>query len=199
MAGDIPAKLSSADFLTFTAGNSNIEVRYDDGTIWLTQALMADLFGVDVRTVNEHLRNIFESAELDENRTIREFRIVRQEGSRAVNRKVNHYNLDAIISVGYRVNSIRATHFRQWATRVLRDFTLRGYVVDRNRMEAGRSRSVIATATDLRSRDAAGIFGMSELLQGWCWKQPSSMNQLSLFRPERTECAVKGGEFRTMR
>lgn len=98
---------------------------------------MAHLFNVDVRTVNEHLTNIFKSGELLENRTIRNFRIVRLEGSRQVTRQVQHYNLDAIISVGYRVNSIRATQFRQWATSVLRDFTLRGYVLDRDRLESG--------------------------------------------------------------
>lgn len=131
-------KHSSRRFLVFTTDERNsLEVRYEDGTIWLTQALMAELFGVDVRTVNEHLSNIYESGELSEEATIRNFRIVRQEGSRQVTRSIQHYNLDAIISVGYRVNSIRATQFRQWATGILRDFALRGYVIDRERMEAG--------------------------------------------------------------
>ncbi len=131
-------KHSSGQFLIFTADEGNsVEVRYEGGTIWLSQALMAELFDVDVRTVNEHLSNIYEAGELSAEATIRNFRIVRQEGSRQVTRSINHYNLDAIISVGYRVNSIRATQFRQWATGVLRDFTLRGYVVDRQRMEAG--------------------------------------------------------------
>ena len=129
---------STAQFLTFTADPSTgVEVRYEDGTIWLTQRLMAELFGVDVRTANEHLTTIFSTGELTQEATIRKIRIVRQEGSRQVNREVQHYNLDAIISVGYRVNSVRATQFRQWATGVLRDFTLRGYVLDRSRMEAG--------------------------------------------------------------
>lgn len=131
-------KHDSGQFLVFSAESAgSIEVRYEEGTIWLTQKLMAELFGVDVRTVNEHLGNIYDSGELSEEATIRNFRIVRQEGSRQVVRQIQHYNLDAIISVGYRVNSIRATQFRQWATNVLRDFTLRGYVIDRDRMEAG--------------------------------------------------------------
>lgn len=131
-------KYSSCQFLVFTADVTNsLEVRYEDGTIWLTQALMAELFDVDVRTVNEHLSNIYNSGELTEEATVRNFRIVRQEGSRQVTRSIRHYNLDAIISVGYRVNSIRATQFRQWATGILRDFTLRGYLIDRERMEAG--------------------------------------------------------------
>lgn len=131
-------KHSTSQFLMFTTDESaGIEVRYEEGTIWLTQKLMAQLFDVDVRTVNEHLNNIFDSGELDETATIRNFRIVQTEGTRRVSRQVQHYNLDAIISVGYRVNSIRATQFRQWATTILRDFTLRGYVLDRDRMETG--------------------------------------------------------------
>lgn len=98
---------------------------------------MAKLFGVDVRTVSEHLKNIFASQELAPEATIRKFRIVQQEGQREVSRAVDFYNLDAIISVGYRVNSIRATQFRQWATGVLREFAIKGYVLDRQRMENG--------------------------------------------------------------
>ncbi|CRH60950.1 Virulence protein [Chlamydia trachomatis] len=131
-------RYSTAQFLTFTADQSlGIEVRYENDTIWLTQKLMGELFNVDVRTVNEHLSNIFSSGELAREATIRNFQIVRQEGSRTVNRAIQHYNLDAIISVGYRVNSVRATQFRQWATNILRNFTLRGYVIDRERMEQG--------------------------------------------------------------
>ncbi|MHA3684959.1 virulence RhuM family protein [Leucobacter sp. HY1908] len=130
---------STAEFLMFTAsgGSASIEARYEDDTVWLSQKLMAELFGVDVRTVNEHLRGVYATQELDEEATIRKFRIVQREGSRDVQREVQHYNLDAIISVGYRVNSVRATQFRQWATQVLRDFALRGYVLDRDRLENG--------------------------------------------------------------
>lgn len=129
----------SGQFLVFTAQPGiGVEVRYEDGTIWLTQALMAELFGVESNTVTYHLQQIFESGELTEEATTRIFRVVRQEGSRQVTRQIQHYNLDAIISVGYRINSIRATQFRQWATAVLRDFTLRGYVIDRARMESGK-------------------------------------------------------------
>lgn len=98
---------------------------------------MAELFSVDVRTVSEHLKNIFASQELMPEATIRKFRIVQQQGRREMSRAVDFYNLDAIISVGYRVNSIRATQFRQWATGVLREFAIKGYVLDRQRMENG--------------------------------------------------------------
>ena len=130
---------STAEFLIFTgqAGGQSIEARYEDETIWLSQKLMATLFDVDVRTVNEHLKNIYAQQELMPMATIRKFRIVQHEGNRQVSRAVDFYNLDAIISVGYRVNSVRATQFRQWATQVLREFAIKGYVLDKQRMENG--------------------------------------------------------------
>ena len=130
---------STAEFLIFTgqAGEQSIEARYEDETIWLSQKLMAELFSVDVRTISEHLRNLFDSEEIQKEATIRKFRTVQTEGSREVARNVDFYNLDAIISVGYRVNSVRATQFRQWATQVLREFAIKGYVLDKKRMENG--------------------------------------------------------------
>lgn len=130
---------STAEFLIFTgqAGAQSIEARYEDETVWLSQKLMAELFAVDVRTVSEHLKNIYESGELAREATVRKFRTVQAEGSRAVARNVDFFNLDAIISVGYRVNSVRATQFRQWATRVLREFAIKGFVLDRKRLENG--------------------------------------------------------------
>ena len=127
---------STAEFLIFTgqAGEQSIEARYEDETIWLSQKLMAQLFDVDIRTVNEHLKNIFKSGELKEDSVIRKFRITAADGK---NYNTNFFNLDAIISVGYRVNSVRATQFRQWATQVLREFAIKGYVLDKKRMENG--------------------------------------------------------------
>ena len=130
---------STAEFLIFTGqtGEQSIEARYEDETIWLSQKLMAALFAVDVRTINEHLKTIYEQGEVEPEATIRKFRIVQKEGNREVRRNVDFYNLDAIISVGYRVNSVRATQFRQWATQVLREFAIKGYVLDKKRMENG--------------------------------------------------------------
>jgi len=127
---------STAEFLIFTAqaGEESLEVRYEDETIWLTQKLIAELFGVSVKTISEHFQNIFTSNELSENSVVRKFRITAADGK---SYDTQHYNLDAIISVGYRVNSVRATQFRQWATGILRDFAIRGYVLDRKRMENG--------------------------------------------------------------
>ena len=129
---------STAEFLIFTgqAGEQSIEARYEDETVWLSQKLMAALFDVDVRTVNEHLKNVYEQGEVTPEATIRKFRIVQTEGKREVVRSVDFYNLDAIISVGYRVNSVRATQFRQWATRVLREFAIKGYVLDNGKITA---------------------------------------------------------------
>jgi len=130
---------STAEFLIFTgqAGEQSIEARYENETVWLSLKLMAELFAVDVRTVNEHLKNIYDSGELQREATIRKFRTVQTEGSRQVVRNIDFYNLDAIISVGYRVNSVRATQFRQWATQVLREFAIKGFVLDKKRMENG--------------------------------------------------------------
>ena len=126
----------TAEILIFTAqaGEGSIEVRVEGDTVWLTQKLMAELFGVSVPTINEHLKNIFASNELEENSVIRKFRITAADGKQY---NTQFYNLDAIISVGYRVNSTRATQFRQWATRVLRDFAIQGYVLDKARLENG--------------------------------------------------------------
>lgn len=130
---------STVDFLIFTCpnGKQSIEARYEDETIWLPQKLMASLFDVTVSAINQHLKNIYDEQELTKEATIKKFLIVQIEGSREVSRSVDFYNLDAIISVGYRVNSVRATQFRQWATHVLREFALKGYVLDKKRMENG--------------------------------------------------------------
>ena len=127
---------STAEFLIFTnqAGDQSIEVRYEDNEIWLTQKRIAELFEVSLPTINEHLKHIFASEELNELSVIRNFRITAADGK---NYNTKHYNLDAVISVGYRVNSVRATQFRQWATQVLREFAQKGYVLDRERMENG--------------------------------------------------------------
>lgn len=127
---------STAEFLIFTsqANTDGIEVRVEDENVWLTQKLIAKLFDVHIATVNEHLKNIFNAGELEENSVIRKFLITASDGK---NYNTKHYNLEAIISLGYRINSERATNFRRWATRVLKDFTIRGYVLDDIRLKNG--------------------------------------------------------------
>jgi hypothetical protein len=130
---------STAEFLTFAyqTGGDGVEVRVQDSTIWLSQKNIGLLFETTPENVLIHLKNIYAQNELLEAATAKEFLAVQTEGKRQVQRSILHYNLDAIIAVGYRVNSKRATAFRQWATGVLRDFTLRGYVMDQKRMENG--------------------------------------------------------------
>ena len=113
------------------AGMPQLDVWLEDETVWLSQAQMAELFGCAIANVNMHLNHIYADAELEESATIKEFLIVRFEGNRRVARSVKHYNLDAIISVGFRVNTKRGIKFRQWATRVLKEYLLRGLVRDR--------------------------------------------------------------------
>lgn len=123
---------------TTPKGDVKVEIRFEDETFWLTQKKIAELFGVDVRTVNEHLKNIFESGELQRESTIRKIRIVQQEGNRQVSRELDFYNLDAIIAVGYRVNSYNATQFRIWATNTLKEFIIKGFVLDDERLKQGK-------------------------------------------------------------
>jgi hypothetical protein len=130
---------ATAEFLIFTgqAGEQSIEARYEDESIWLTQQLMAELFQTSKQNISHHIKRIYKENELQPEATVKKHLTVRQEGKRKVERELEYYNLDMIISVGYRVNSVRATQFRQWATRVLREFAIKGYVLDRERMENG--------------------------------------------------------------
>ena len=130
---------STAEFLIFQieGKEQGVEVYYKDKTIWCTQKAMGMLFDCSSDNIGLHLKNIYESGELQEGATAEKISVVRQEGERMVKRSLQFYNLDAVISVGYRVNSIRATQFRQWATSVLREYAIRGYVLDRKRMENG--------------------------------------------------------------
>lgn len=139
MAKKFEIRNSTAEFLTFIAEGKEdgVQVAYRDETIWATQKAMAQLFDVGVPAINKHLNNIYSEGELSPSSTISKMEIVQKEGSREVTRQVDFYNLDAIISVGYRVNSTRATQFRQWCTFVLRQFAIRGYVIDKKRMENG--------------------------------------------------------------
>ena len=139
MAKNIEIRNSTAEFLIFQIeGKENgVQVMYQNETIWCTQKAMAQLFDCSTDNVGLHLKNIYESGELVQVVTTEYFSVVQVEGERQVNRKLKFYNLDAIISVGYRVNSTRATQFRQWCTYVLRQFVIRGYVIDKKRMENG--------------------------------------------------------------
>ena len=128
------------EFLLYTTPSSDIKVEtyLHNESLWLSQKRMAELFGVDVSTINEHLKNIYNSHELAEEATIGKFPIVQIEGKREVKREVNFYNLDAILSVGYRVNSSKATQFRIWATKILKEYIIKGFAMDDDRLKNGQ-------------------------------------------------------------
>ena len=135
---------SAAEYLTYIAATGNdeyaIEIRYEDENIWLTQKMMATLYNVSVSTINEHLKNIFEDKELQEDATIRNFLIVQKEGNRNVSRETKHYNLQAIISVGFKVNDERAVQFRKWANQIIKDYTIKGWAIDDERLKNSGTR-----------------------------------------------------------
>ncbi len=116
-------------------GQTRLDVRFMGETVWLTQALMADLFQTSSDNISLHLKNIYAEGELEQNATTEDFSVVRQEGARQVKRAIKHYNLDSIISVGYRVQSRTATRFRQWATQHLREYIVKGFVLDDERLK----------------------------------------------------------------
>ena len=139
LAKDLIIRSSTEEFITFKLQEKDkgIQVRYENETLWMTQKAMAELFDVEQPAIAKHLINIYNEKELDKNSTYSKMELVQKEGTRNVKRNVEFYNLDAIISVGYRVNSLRATQFRRWATNVLKTFTIQGYVLDKERMKNG--------------------------------------------------------------
>lgn len=138
---ELAIRSSAAEYLTFVAStgesDASYEMRYEDENIWLTQKMMAALYDVDVRTVNEHIKKIYADGELTEQATIRKFRIVQTEGTRQVNRELTHYNLQMIIAVGFKVNNQRAVQFRKWAGQIVKDHTIQGWTMDVERLKKG--------------------------------------------------------------
>ncbi len=138
---EITIRSSAAEYLTYVASiggeESCMEMRYEDENIWLTQKMMAVLYDVSIPTINEHLKSIYSDGELQEASTIRKFRIVQNEGNRQVGREVIHYNLQAIIAVGFKVNNERAIQFRKWSGQIVKDYTIQGWVMDKERLKKG--------------------------------------------------------------
>ena len=138
---EITIRSSAAEYLTYVASIGNqqdsIEMRYEDENIWLTQKMMATLYDVGLPTINEHIKKIYADSELEESATIRNFRIVQTEGSRQVTRDTKHYNLQMIIAVGFKVNNERAVQFRKWANGIVKDYTIKGWVMDDERLKRG--------------------------------------------------------------
>ena len=140
---ELALRSSAAEYLTFVAatGESDVsfEMRYENENIWLTQKMMATLYDIGLPTINEHIKKIYADSELEESATIRNFRIVQTEGSRQVSRDTKHYNLQMIIAVGFKVNNERAVQFRKWANSIVRDYTIKGCVLDDERLKNGGS------------------------------------------------------------
>ena len=138
---EIAIHSGAAEYLTYAAAVGNdersYEMRYEDENVWLTQKMMASLYDVDVRTISEHILNIYSDNEQDESATIRKFRIVQTEGSRQVTRDTMHYNLQMIIAVGFKVNNDHAVQFRKWAGQIVKDYTIQGWVMDADRLKKG--------------------------------------------------------------
>ncbi len=138
---EINIRSSAAEYLTYVASvgdqQDSIEMRYEDENIWLTQKMMATLYDVGLPTINEHIKKIYTDSELEETATIRNFRIVQTEGSRQVTRDTKHYNLQMIIAVGFKVNSERAVQFRKWVNQIAKDYTIKGWVMDDERLKRG--------------------------------------------------------------
>ena len=132
---------SAAEYLTYIAasGEERVEIRYQDENIWLTQKMLASIYDVGLPTINHHINQIFNDNELDKSSTIRNFRIVQKEGDRSVSREVAHYNLQMIIAVGFKVNNEKAVQFRKWANQIVKDYTIKGWVMDEERLKNGGS------------------------------------------------------------
>ena len=139
MANNLVVRSSSAEFLIFErqTHDKGIQVRFENGDLWLTQKAMSELYDCTTDNVSLHLKNIYNDYELNKNSTTEEFSVVQKEGNREVKRNILYYNLDAVISVGYRVNSDKAIQFRRWATNILKEFSKKGYIIDKRRMENG--------------------------------------------------------------
>lgn len=138
----ITIRSSAAEYLTFVSAagdGGGVEVRYEDENIWITQKIMAALYDVDVRTINYHIKKILRDSELQEDSTIRKIRIVQNEGDRQISREVEHYALQMIIAVGFKVNTDRAVQFRKWINQIAKDYTIKGWVIDAERLKNGGS------------------------------------------------------------
>lgn len=140
---EITIRSSAAEYLTYVASigdqQDSIEMRYEDENIWLTQKMMATLYDVSVAAINQHIKKVYDDSELEPDSTIKKYLIVQTEGSRQVGREVAHYNLQMVIAVGFKVNNERAVQFRKWANGIVKDYTIKGWVMDDERLKNGGS------------------------------------------------------------
>jgi hypothetical protein len=178
---------------TTEAGETKLEVRLENETVWLTQKLMAELFQTTVSNINIHLKNIFDEGELDPKATIKDFLIVRLEGSRAVNRSIEYYNLDAIISVGYRIKSTVATRFRQWATQHIREYIVKGFVMDDERLKNpdlpyDYFEELIKRIQDIRTSERRFYQKITDIYATSTDYDPTDEKSILFFQTVKTKC-----------
>lgn len=157
---ELALRSSAAEYLTFVAStggsDESFEMRYEDENIWLTQKMIAALYDVDVRTVNEHIKKIYDDQELSEEATIRNFRMVQTEGGRQVSRELKHYTLQMIIAVGFKVNNPRAVQFRKWAGQIVKDHTIQGWTMDKERLKKGHKLFRVLAEHDINENSFLG-------------------------------------------
>ena len=195
MSDELPPKSELILYQT-EDGRTRVQCRFEHENVWMTQALMAELFQKDVRTINEHIQNIFEEGELSREATIRKFRIVRPEGVRQVTREIEHYNLEAILAVGYRVRSPRGTQFRQWATARLKEYLVKGFTMDDERLKnpPGKGQvdyfdELLERIRDIRASERRVCICACAKSSPWLpTTKPPGRKRRCFSRPSRTSC-----------
>lgn len=188
-----PSQPPAGEFILYTTsdGRTRIECRFEAETLWLSQKVIAELFDVSVPTINEHLKGLISAEEIDPQATIRKFRIVRMEGEREVSRDIEHYNLDAILAIGYRVRSPRGTQFRRWATELLREYLVKGFILDDERLRnppVGSStvpdyfEELLARIRDIRASERRMYLRVKEIFTLAADYQPSTRETTAFFQ-----------------
>lgn len=200
MTKDLIVRSSSAEFLIFErqTHDKGIQVRFEDGDLWLTQKAIGELFNVDRTVVTKHIKNIYSELELNENSTSANYALVQKEGNREINRNVLYYNLDMVISVGYRTNSDRAIQFRRWATYILKEFSKKGYIIDKKRMANGAFfdedyyDSLLAEIREIRLSERRFYQKVTDIYATKVWIMIKSLlQQLNFLKKFKIKCIMR--------
>ena len=197
---DLIVRSSSAEFLIFErqTHDKGIQVRFEDGDLWLTQKAIGELFNVDRTVVTKHIKNIYSELELNENSTSANYALVQKEGNREITRNVLYYNLDMVISVGYRTNSDRAIQFRKWATYILKEFSKKGYIIDKKRMandaffDEDYYDSLLAEIREIRLSERRFYQKVTDIYATKVWIMIKSLlQQLNFLKKFKIKCIMR--------
>lgn len=200
MTKDLIVRSSSAEFLIFErqTHDKGIQVRFEDGDLWLTQKAIGELFNVDRTVVTKHIKNIYSELELNENSTSANYALVQKEGNREITRNVLYYNLDMVISVGYRTNSDRAIQFRKWATYILKEFSKKGYIIDKKRMandaffDEDYYDSLLAEIREIRLSERRFYQKVTDIYATKVWIMIKSLlQQLNFLKKFKIKCIMR--------